>query len=33
MLPIGYPGEHRAVPDLGRKSLDEVMVEISEAST
>jgi hypothetical protein len=26
VIPIGYPAEGAVVPDLGRKSLDEVLV-------
>jgi nitroreductase len=29
MFPIGYPAEDCVVPDLGRKTLDKVMVEVS----
>jgi iodotyrosine deiodinase len=32
MFPIGYPAEDCVVPDLRRKSLDEVMVEVGDAS-
>jgi hypothetical protein len=28
LFPIGYPSEDCVVPDLRRKSLDEVMVEV-----
>lgn len=31
MFPIGYPAEDCVVPDLRRKSLDEVMVEVGRA--
>ena len=31
MFPIGYPADDCVVPDLRRKSLDEVMVEVGEA--
>jgi hypothetical protein len=31
MFPIGYPSDDCVVPDLRRKSLDEVMVEVGEA--
>ncbi|MEA1903317.1 MAG: nitroreductase family protein [Actinomycetota bacterium] len=31
MFPIGYPAEDCVVPDLTRKSLDEVAVEVGEA--
>jgi hypothetical protein len=31
MFPIGYPADGCVVPDLRRKSLDEVMVEVGEA--
>ena len=31
LFPIGYPADDCAVPDLRRKSLDEVMVEVGEA--
>ena len=31
MFPIGYPAEDCVVPDLRRKALDEVMVEVGEA--
>ena len=30
MFPIGYPADECVVPDLQRKSLDEVMVEVGE---
>ena len=31
LIPIGYPGDDCRVPDIVRKSLDEVLVEIAEA--
>ena len=31
MFPIGYPADDCVVPDLRRKALDEVMVEVGEA--
>lgn len=31
MFPIGYPADDCVVPDLRRKSLDEVMVEVGKA--
>lgn len=31
MFPIGYPGDDCTVPDLSRKSLDEVMIEVGTA--
>jgi nitroreductase len=33
MFPIGYPAEDCVVPDLRRKTLDEVMIEVGEAPT
>jgi len=33
LFPIGYPSEDCVVPDLRRKSLDEVMVEIGTSQT
>ena len=33
MFPIGYPAADCIVPDLGRKSLDEVIVEVGSASS
>ncbi len=32
MFPIGYPADDCVVPDIGRKGLDEVMVEVGEPS-
>ncbi len=32
LFPIGYPADDCVVPDLRRKALDEVMVEVGEAS-
>ena len=32
MFPIGYPADDCVVPDLRRKSLDEVMVEVGDPS-
>lgn len=32
MFPIGYPAEDCEVPDLRRKGLDQVMVEVSETA-
>jgi iodotyrosine deiodinase len=32
MFPIGYPADDCVVPDLRRKDLDEVMVEVGEAT-
>ena len=31
MFPIGYPADDCVVPDIGRKSLDEVSAEVGEA--
>jgi nitroreductase len=33
MFPIGYPADDCVVPDLRRKPLDEVMVEVGEVVT
>ncbi len=33
IIPVGYPAPDAEVPDIARKPLDEVMVELSEAST
>jgi len=33
MFPVGYPAEGCKVPDLTRKPLDEVMVEVTEEAT
>ncbi|MFZ0012851.1 MAG: nitroreductase family protein [Acidimicrobiia bacterium] len=33
MFPIGYPADDCVVPDLRRKTLDEVMVEVGSATT
>jgi hypothetical protein len=33
MFPIGYPADGCVVPDLHRKGLDEVLVEVGVAET